>query len=129
MLSGLIGGAVVGTAQWLLLHRRLPHAFWWIAATAIGWAIGWAIGGAVAIAAFYQVMIGATVGACAGIAQWQVLQRHMPGTIWWVLASAIGWTAGWAMSDFLFGIGHGAVAGAMTGVVLLWLLRRASFRP
>jgi serine/threonine-protein kinase len=126
LLSGLIGGTVVGAAQWLLLRRRLPNALGWIAASAIGWAIGWAVGGIVAVAAFYQIIIGAVGGACAGIAQWQVLQRHVPDSFWWIVASATGWAAGWAVSDGLFGLGHGAVAGALTGVLLLWLLRHTS---
>jgi hypothetical protein len=119
----------VGAAQWLLLRRRLPNALGWIAASAIGWAIGWAIGGIVAVAAFYQIIIGAVGGACAGIAQWQVLQRHVPDSFWWIVASATGWAAGWAVSDGLFGLGHGAVAGALTGVLLLWLLRHTSSNP
>jgi serine/threonine-protein kinase len=124
-LSGLIVGVVVGTAQGILLYRRIPGAFWWIVASSVGWGGGWAIGGMVAVPSFYRVIIGAAGGVFAGIAQWQVLQRHLPGTGWWVLVSALGWAAGRAVDDFLFGLVNGAIAGAISGVVLLWLLRRA----
>ena len=35
----IVGGAVVGTAQWLLLRRNVKRAGWWILAAAIGWVI------------------------------------------------------------------------------------------
>jgi hypothetical protein len=127
-LSGLMVGVIVGIAQGLLLYRRIPGAFWWVTASTIGWGVGWAVGGAVADAAFYHVIIGAVGGAFAGIAQWQVLQRHLPGTGGWVLVSAIGWAAGRAVDDFLFGLVNGAIAGAISGLVLLWLLRCAPSR-
>ena len=33
----LVMGLAIGTAQWLLLRRRLARAGWWIAANALGW--------------------------------------------------------------------------------------------
>jgi hypothetical protein len=38
-LSNAVFGAIVGTAQWLVLRRTL-HAGWWISATCIGWGLG-----------------------------------------------------------------------------------------
>ena len=35
----LVGGAVVGSGQWLLLRQNVKRAGWWILATAIGWVI------------------------------------------------------------------------------------------
>ena len=32
----VVRGAVVGTAQWLVLRRRLHRAGWWVLATALG---------------------------------------------------------------------------------------------
>ena len=127
-LSGLIVGTVMGIVQGILLFRRVPGAFWWIVASAVGWGIGWAVGGAVAVASFYLVIIGAAGGMFAGITQWQVLHRRIPGTGWWVLFSTIGWAAGGAVDDFLFGLVNGTIAGAISGIVLLWLLRRAPSR-
>ena len=35
----VVGGAVVGSGQWLLLRQNVRRAGWWILATAIGWVI------------------------------------------------------------------------------------------
>jgi hypothetical protein len=35
----VVGGAVVGLGQWLLLRQNVKRAGWWILATAIGWVI------------------------------------------------------------------------------------------
>lgn len=32
-------GLAIGTAQWLLLRRQLPHAGWWIVANVAGWGL------------------------------------------------------------------------------------------
>jgi len=40
--------------------------------------------------------------------------------LWWVLASTVSWPIGLAIAE----IGAGVVAGAITGIVLVWLLRQ-----
>jgi hypothetical protein len=35
----LLTGGVIGSAQWLVLRRRVPHAAWWILANVIGWGV------------------------------------------------------------------------------------------
>jgi hypothetical protein len=37
--TAALGGSVLGAAQWVLLRRRLPQAYWWIAAVSGAWAI------------------------------------------------------------------------------------------
>jgi len=32
-------GTSIGFSQWLLLRRRVSHAFWWIIASALGWSM------------------------------------------------------------------------------------------
>ncbi len=32
-------GLAIGTVQWLLLRRQLPHAGWWVVATVAGWGL------------------------------------------------------------------------------------------
>ena len=65
-------------------------------------------------------------GTVLGVLQWLVLRRQVARAGWWVLASSVGWvmgglasgitntTAGWAVL--------GIVYGAITGIVLVWLL-------
>ncbi len=74
------------------------------------------------------VTMAVVFGAAVGVVQWLMLRLHVAGSGWWVLACGIGWVAsgltagvtdtaaGWAVL--------GAVYGAITGCVLVWLLRR-----
>jgi hypothetical protein len=43
-VSGVVLGAAVGTAQWLILRQQIRWAGWWIAASAAAWALGLAVG-------------------------------------------------------------------------------------
>ena len=40
---GLITGASMGLAQWLLLRPIVPQSIVWIVVVAVGWAIGWSV--------------------------------------------------------------------------------------
>ncbi|MYA51545.1 MAG: hypothetical protein F4045_07580 [Chloroflexi bacterium] len=74
------------------------------------------------------VTMAVVFGAAVGVVQWLMLRLHVAGAGWWVLASGVGWVvsgfaagvtdtaAGWAVL--------GAVYGAITGSVLVWLLRQ-----
>ncbi len=100
--------------------------------------------------AFYvgSTVAGVTTGTTIGVMQWLILKRSVYKARWWILANAIGWTVGevllWAV---IVGVMDGsrvtvngvvtgllelkgesvillssAVTGAITGVLLLWLL-------
>lgn len=77
-----------------------------------------------------------------GSAQWLVLRHHVPNSGWWVLANAIAWPAGDAMPfaitysvpqltsvaafmlvETMSGLFLGRVVGALTGLVLVWMLK------
>jgi hypothetical protein len=138
MLFGVVSGGIVGTAQGLLLHRHINYAlriFGWIAASTIGWAIGWVVGDLVNDATDIYgrwMIIGATIGIFAGLFQWLSLLRHL--SVWWILASTIGWMfAFWfvnTVSLLLIGeIISGVIVGTFTGIVLLWMLRQVLSKP
>jgi hypothetical protein len=117
VLAGtFIEGTVVGTAQWLVLHRQIKSIRWrvWVLATAIGAFVAWTLGmipstfmfagsdsgGAASthmsdlvIYALAAVM-GFVLGAILGVPQWLVLRRHLPRAGWWVLANALAWMVG-----------------------------------
>lgn len=110
---GLLEGAVVGTAQWLILRRtRLAEigARRWVIATAIGGALPWIIGmGAgtagpeggsppsAAVMAAMAVAGGAIAGAMLGGCQAFAL-RHHASRVWrWAAANAAGWAIGLAI--------------------------------
>ena len=146
-VGGLLGfgiglGIGVGLLQWLVLRRRVSGVGWWVLASAAGsygiiqagfngyneivWMsvdspFGWA--GVVALS-----------GAVVGTLQWFVLRGQVSRAGWWVLASTLGWGLGMAAAIALsWGVGAndfvavaltGAVLGAVTGGVLVWLLRQ-----
>ena len=125
---GAMGGAALGVLQWLVLRGRLVRAGWWIVASTVGWAVGGAAFGLVG-------------GVVTGVLQWLVLRRRLARAGWWIAASTVGWAIGPVIVLFggviggmdaalivllvavLWGIG-GLVGGAITGVVLVWLLRQ-----
>lgn len=128
VVVGTIGGAALGVLQWLVLRWQLARAGWWIVASTVGWAAGGAAFGLVG-------------GALAGFLQWLVLRRRLVRAGWWIAASTVGWAIGPVIVLFggvigemdaalivllvavLWGIG-GLVGGAITGAVLVWLLRQ-----
>jgi len=116
-------GPVIGMLQWVVLRQRIRQAGWWILATTLGWAAGWAlvIG---AISPEVEVMTGTALGALTGTFQWFVLQRQLRQAGWWIVTSALGWTAGLALLTGPLLVG--AVAGAVTGITLELLLRYPS---
>jgi hypothetical protein len=120
-------GLSVGLLQWLVLRREVPSATLWVPATAFGFAAG--------------IWLGlAFMGLGTGLAQWWVVRQTFSKGSWWPTISAViwplGYLAGGAVGGALIsvtnsqllagGIGilvTGLIIGAVTGAVLLWMLR------
>ncbi|MBD1900716.1 hypothetical protein NDI44_03150 [Trichocoleus sp. DQ-A3] len=104
----LIGGALGGTAQWLVLRQWLPSIRSWVLATSLGSAIAlavinglWAvtlmppasglIGGMMpTMSVLPQFLFDGIYGILLGVAQWLVLRTKVPQAGWWVLISGVG---------------------------------------
>ena len=142
-------GFVIGVAQWLVLHRYLRGAGWWIPASGFAWVVSFLatsmILGIDPIAEFISsvlglwrayvinVVFGTVVGAGLGVAQWLVLRRQTQGAGWWVLACIVGGVINGAAAVSItqmngvsgtalpYVVGW-AANGAVTGAVLVWLL-------
>jgi hypothetical protein len=113
-------GAVIGTAQWVVLKPLIRQDGWWIAASAGGWAAGWAI----VLSVFppgTELLAEAVIGASLGLVQWLVLRQQVHGAWWWIVLSTLGWSVG--LMGILGAPLAGAVAGAATGMALEFLLR------
>ena len=143
---GLGGGTVVGVLQWLVLQRRLERTGRWIVASTVGGSVAGALlMVAVAIANVdwivdEAVLIGGAWfvgGVVAAILQWLVLRRQIARADWWIVTSTIGWAIGVAvvlLGGISVGVGEvvlavgwavgGVVGSAITGAVLVWLLRQ-----
>jgi len=121
-LAGEVGaGLAIGAAQWLVLRPVLSPVWGWIAATAFGWLAGLALmltGMVIPPGATF--LAGALIGVLSGGLQWFLLQKFGPRANWWAVANAIGWGLGYAG---LLGMPLvGAVAGAIGGAALNWIL-------
>jgi hypothetical protein len=73
-----------------------------------------------------EALIFACAGLTVGILQWFILKRYFSGSIFWILASTLGWgicilatlISAWA---FFFGA---LLYGAITGATIVWMLRK-----
>ena len=142
----LFAGFLVGFAQWMVLRRYLTRCSDWILAVGAGWAIGYALG-LLLIQQLTGTVLGGIVGyllfgVVVGLIQWPVLRREIPNLLSWVLASTIGWTAGFYTSQVLLDLFFqggliapvvstsllsgisGLIAGAITGLALVWIVRQ-----
>ena len=141
-----IFGAIVGTAQWLVLRPTLRDG-WWVPATAIGWGMsgflmGFTAGGSVSSIGpaegpipplLATLVVPPLVVVLVGFGPWLILRREFSGAGWWpavnivglVLAFAVGLavakTVPW-LAPTQFPSAHalglvGAVAGPIYGLV------------
>ena len=125
VVTGIVGSAVVGVlvvvvgAVVSFVGSAIGGADWgpdWSAdpSTDVGWVVGAGL-----------------LGTVLGVLQWLVLRRQVARAGWWVLASTVGWVVGGLVAGLvgatvgvdLSWAGLGAVYGAITGPVLVWLLR------
>lgn len=146
LFPGVVGaafGTPFGIAQWLVLRRQVGRAGWWVLATSLGYVVVFLLGtslfprgNALELGFAEQVLLGTVLGAMVsvpgGILQWlMVLRRQVAQAGWWVLASVVSWAVGFAISfalrvtlGGLFFVAGVVVALALTGLAMVWLLRR-----
>ena len=139
LIGGVIVGAVVGTAEWFALRKRI--SWLWIPATIAGMAIGLVAGAALVgygIDRGDLVLMGAVNGAAVGLMQALVLARHrVLGAYWWAIVNPPAWALGWFVSSYvisrnigerfpIFGASGAIVFGVLTWLVLVVLFRAAS---
>ena len=139
--SFICAGIIPSVLQWLVLRRTVAGLRWWAVMSSVGLAVG------LFLAMLPMNMAGvdgpqvaplfamgfALMGAVPGTLQWLLLRRRVSRAGWWVLASSVGMigcgmtfmsvTRGGDVHVALGGAGGAAVYGAVTGVVLIWLLR------
>jgi hypothetical protein len=146
LIVPLFAGFLVGLAQWVVLRKYVNGVSDWILAAGASWAVGYALG--------LLIINGLTgtgldgyigyilFGIIVALVQWPILRREIPNVWMWILANVIGWTSGFFMSqvslDLFFngpvidpvastsvisGV-SGLVAGAITGIALIWIVRQ-----
>ena len=141
MLVSGIYSLLISTFQWILLRRRYSISGLWILAGTLGRAIGAVLGlysniffwsSDTVLQMTTQTLMRGTV---LGISQWLVLKQWRSKAGWWVLANAVGWTLGpllvinfihstTALATILSELILTAVAGGVTGISMVWILRQ-----
>lgn len=124
-MSVAAGGILVGVFHWLVLRRYVTGSFGWVYASLGGAAAGALIFFGVGL---FDADLGWIAGAglygtLVGLMQWRVLRRQVARSGWWVLASTVGWIVAFPLGE-LGGPPGWAVYGAITGTMLVWLLRQ-----
>jgi hypothetical protein len=145
VLVPIIAGILIGFSQWLVLRRYLTTDSDWILAGGAAWAAGYAFG-LLMIQNLSSTAIGEIIayllfGVIVAIIQWQMLRREIPNLLTWVVINSLGWAAGLWASQFVLNLlfdapviepvvstsviagTSGLVAGAITGLALIWIAR------
>ncbi len=142
----VLAGAIIGFSQWIVLKRYVTANSGWALADGTSWAAGYVLGllliqmlpSTIFIAAIGYLLFGVIVA----VVQWPVLRREIPNLGVWILASSLGWAAGFwasqavlplffngsliepAVSTAVIAVTSGLVAGAITGIALIWIVRK-----
>ena len=137
-IDGLLGGALIGTGQWLMLKAHVQGAYRWITVSALSWgalaffrigAIGWMASeapfdtGGLFLRGVFGIFYGGYVGVFLGVGQWWVMRSHIVRA-WrwiplsagiWAVAIALGWQIGGALraTSRLF-------VGEVVGLMVAW---------
>jgi hypothetical protein len=146
ILVPLVAGFLIGLSQWMVLRAYLVESYDWVLAGGASWAVGYALG------LFMINILSGTVfagfvgfvsfGLIVAIFQWPLLRREIPSIWAWILANVVGWTAGFYLSQGALNLFFndpaiaplastsvisaisGLVAGAVTGLALVWIVRQ-----
>lgn len=142
----IVSGLFLGLAQWLVLRPYISKSHDWILNHAVGWVAGFTLG-LFLVQLLSQTPLGMLVGSISfgvivALFQYPVLRREIPHLATWVLANVIGWTLGAYLGQLAAGLFFqnavpttftsvlvsvgitGLVAGAITGLALVWIVRQ-----
>ena len=145
--GGGLTGLICGFGQYLVLRNRTGRTPSWVATVALSWSLCWPIatkgltlgfafgllGARIPLATLPACGGGIAAGALAGWIQWRALNLRIELSGFWIFASMIGWSVGWAtisLADLYLGsdgqigfiaggIISGAIIGASTGSLFL----------
>lgn len=87
-LALVMAGVLAGAGQCVVLVHRIPRAWRWILATAVGWLAGVLM---VVFAAGAGILAGLVIGAFTGTAQWLLLRKEVHWAGWWIAVSSLAW--------------------------------------
>jgi hypothetical protein len=142
----VLAGAAIGFAQWTVLRRYVTASTRWELGDGVTWAAGYILGLLLVQSLPSTIFLGTIsfllFGAIVALVQWPVLRREIPNLLVWILACTAGWTVGFwasqavlplfftgpsmapAVSTTVIAVTSGLVAGAITGIALIWIVRK-----
>jgi hypothetical protein len=135
-IEGMLGGAMVGLMQALVLCQWFPQAWMWtivsaIATTFLGsssfGAIGWYAPQTeiLSIRFTYGVTFGAIAGLWVGIWQWLVLKKYICNAWQWIFVNLSIWAValplGWVFGGMFRAVTH-LFLGEVIGLILTWAI-------
>lgn len=135
-LDGLLGGCLIGAAQWLTIRHYVTHAYRWILVNALCWgalallhigAIGWIAPETsnLIVRVLFGLFYGFYVGLVLGAGQWWVMRQRVVRAWRWVLLSAGIWSVaiafGWLTGGVLRLISNLFVS-EVIGLCVAWAL-------
>lgn len=146
ILVPLLAGFLIGITQWAVLRNYVVNSHDWILAAGTSWAVGYALG-LLLINFLAKSFMGGLIGyilfgIIIAFVQYPILRREIPHLWTWIVANVVGWTAGFYVSqaalNLLFNtptippvtstsflaVVSGLVAGAITGVALVLIVRQ-----
>jgi hypothetical protein len=143
-LTGIVMGTWGSYFQWVVLRERIAGAGLWTLAGTLGYGLALGasevIGSADHFASMGILMVIAVFGLGGGMLQWLILHRKVAHAGRWLVASCLGSLIGildfhfgmalgeagkWTQAILTFGLVFGAGYGAITGAMLIWLLRQS----
>jgi hypothetical protein len=113
-------GLAIGILQWFLLKSRILDAWWWIVASAFGWALGSFLV-LLLIPEELDVFASLIIGLSMGSAQWIVLSRFTYRSGWWIVVNIIAWTTGMALFPGI--VLTGVMAGLITATAVAFMFK------
>jgi hypothetical protein len=123
--AGVMAGAIIGAAQWLVL-RAAGVSWHWIPATAAGLAAGSALASVVTDSgtSLGELMAGGLIaGAAVGAAQAALLDGGNRALLGWTGVTSVAWSLGWlATTSFGIDVERGYVNFGASGAVVATLL-------
>jgi hypothetical protein len=141
IVSGLVGGAVLGGVQIGIGGVERVDRFRWFVATVAGLAVGLGIGSTVVdqrTDTASLVVMGAVCGAAVGLAQALAVPMRLVDRVMWAVATPTLWAAGWLITSHVIVDAHrqhamfgssGAIAVSAIAGVLVAVRRRPADQP
>ncbi len=144
----LVAGCLLAGCQWIIIRRLCDMSFWWVPVTALGRLVGlWLCGPAEHLFGWvlpvrqyvWSWPLDVLVGATHGISQWALLRKYVAHSKWWVIATIVGYVAGWLwdleaaeiMPQWIwlapFDRGRGWMLGVVTAIpMMVWMNARST---